>query len=230
LDRLPLIVRTFVLIPGAGGVAWYWSRVAVLLEAEGHEAIAVDLPGDDEAAGLAEYTQITLDAVGDRSGAVVVGQSLGAFTAAMVASRLDTRAIIFVNGMIPEPGETPGEWWETSGYSGVREAAAIERGYSTEFDVQTYFLHDVDPEIAQDGAPLQREEADAVFGSRCEFAALPDVPIHVVAGEDDRFFPVGFQQRLARERLGVEADVLPGGHLTALAQPKRLARYLLDRS
>ena len=32
---------------------------------------------------------------------------------------------------------------------------------------------------------------------------------------------------LARDRLGVEADVLPGGHLIALAQPARLADYLL---
>jgi pimeloyl-ACP methyl ester carboxylesterase len=52
--------------------------------------------------------------------------------------------------------------------------------------------------------------------------------MRVVAGADDRFFPVGFQQALARHRLGVEADVLPGGHLIALSQPGALARYLLD--
>jgi pimeloyl-ACP methyl ester carboxylesterase len=49
----------------------------------------------------------------------------------------------------------------------------------------------------------------------------------VVAGADDRFFPVEFQRRMARDHLGVEADVLPGGHLIALAQPASLARYLL---
>jgi hypothetical protein len=32
---------------------------------------------------------------------------------------------------------------------------------------------------------------------------------------------------LARERLGVEADILPGGHLIALSQPARLTEYLL---
>jgi hypothetical protein len=41
-------MRSFVLIPGAGGVAWYWHRVIPLLEQAGHEAVAVDLPGDDE--------------------------------------------------------------------------------------------------------------------------------------------------------------------------------------
>jgi pimeloyl-ACP methyl ester carboxylesterase len=48
-----------------------------------------------------------------------------------------------------------------------------------------------------------------------------------VAGAGDRLFPLGFQQRLARDRVGVEADVLPGGHLIALAQPEAVARYLL---
>ena len=51
-------MATYVLIPGAGGVAWYWHRVVPLLQKAGHEAIAVDLPGDDESAGLAEYTDI----------------------------------------------------------------------------------------------------------------------------------------------------------------------------
>jgi pimeloyl-ACP methyl ester carboxylesterase len=66
-----------------------------------------------------------------------------------------------------------------------------------------------------------------VFESICDFEAWPSVPIRVVAGADDRFFPLGFQQTLARERLGLEADVLPGGHLIALSQPTELADYLL---
>jgi hypothetical protein len=62
----------------------------------------------------------------------------------------------------------------------------------------------------------------------CDFGAWPAVSIRAVAGADDRFFPVGFQQALARNRLGIEADVMPGGHLIALAQPASLAGYLLS--
>jgi hypothetical protein len=43
---------SFVLIPGAGGMAWYWSRVVPLLAHAGHEAVAVDLPAEDRSAGL----------------------------------------------------------------------------------------------------------------------------------------------------------------------------------
>jgi hypothetical protein len=38
------------------------------------------------------------------------------------------------------------------------------------------------------------------------------------------------QRRVSRDRLGVEADVLPGGHLLPLAQPRLVADYLLQTS
>ena len=63
--------------------------------------------------------------------------------------------------------------------------------------------------------------------SVCDFDGWPPVAIRAVAGADDRFFPVAFQRALARDRLGIEADVLPGGHLIALAHPAELANYLL---
>ena len=219
-------MSTFVLIPGAGGVAWYWHRVVPLLEDAGHDAVAVDLPGDDESAGLREYTRLVLDAIGDRDDAVLVAQSLGAFTAPLVAARTELTRLVLVNAMIPAPGETPGEWWGRTGSEPARVAAAERGGYSREFDLETYFLHDVPPEVAAAGEPHQRQEADAVFGSVCDFEAWPTVPIQAVAGESDRFFPVDFQRQLAHDRLGIEADVLPGGHLMALSQPAALADYL----
>ena len=82
-------------------------------------------------------------------------------------------------------------------------------------------------DVAASGQPYQRPEADAAFASVCDFGDWPPVTIRAVAGADDRFFPVAFQQALARDRLGIEPDVLPGGHLIALAHPAELASYLL---
>lgn len=220
-------MSTYVLIPGAGGAAWYWHRVVPLLKDAGHQAIAVDLPGDDELAGLPEYTRRVVTAIGERDDVVLVAQSLGGFTAPLVAAAVPVRGLVLVNAMIPAPGETPGEWWASTGSLQARTVAAARGGYGTEFDAAAYFLHDVPPEVAASGLPYQRPEADAVFGSVCDFDAWPAVPIRVVAGAEDRFFPVEFQGTLARNRLGVEADVLPGGHLIALAQPSGLAKYLL---
>jgi pimeloyl-ACP methyl ester carboxylesterase len=57
-------------------------------------------------------------------------------------------------------------------------------------------------------------------------AAWPKVPTRVLAARDDRFFPLEFQRRVARERLGVTPDEMPGGHLVALSQPTELTDRL----
>src|SRR5438270_1719629 len=121
-------MATFVLIPGAGGVAWYWHRVAPLLRHAGHEAIAVDLPGDDDRAGLSTYADRVVDATGTQNdNVIVVAQSLGGFTAPLVCQRIRVRELVFVNAMIPLPGETAGDWWDDTGSEAARVAAA-ERG------------------------------------------------------------------------------------------------------
>ncbi|HLI12838.1 MAG TPA: hypothetical protein VKY65_14695 [Alphaproteobacteria bacterium] len=139
----------FTLVPGAGGMAWYWHRVTPLLRESGHQAIA------------------------------------------------------------------------------AREQAALSRGYAVAFDPETYFLHDVPTDVRRTGPEAPRREAEIVFGEPCRFEHWPAIPIHVLAGRDDRFFPVEFQQRVARERLGKDVEEIAGGHLVALSNPEGLTRRLL---
>ena len=220
-------MATFVLVPGAGGMAWYWHRVVPLIRAAEHEAIAVDLPGDDRSSGLAVYADIVIRAIAQPSDVILVAQSLGGFTAPLVCARAPVRKVVFVNAMIPEPGETAGAWWGATGAVEAREQAARRRGYAPEFDVGTYFLHDVPQDVLRAGPKQPREEADAVFGEPCRFERWPEVPIHVLGARDDRFFPIEFQRRVARERLGKEVEEIPGGHLVALSNPKGLTERLL---
>ena len=220
-------MASFVLIPGAGGMAWYWHRAVPLIRAAGHEAIPVDLPGDDARAGLTAYADIIVGAIGQRSEVVLVAQSIAGFTAPLVCARAPVRMLVFVNAMIPKPGETAGAWWDATGAVDAREEAAKRHGYSTEFDMATYFLHDVPPDVLRSGPDKPREEAEIVFREPCRFDHWPDAPIHALAGSGDRFFPVEFQRRVARERLGKEVEELPGGHLVALSNPGRLTECLL---
>jgi pimeloyl-ACP methyl ester carboxylesterase len=218
----------FVLVPGAGGAAWYWHRVEPELRARGHHTVAVDLPGADERMGLPEYTDQVVAVIDGQDDVVVVAQSMGAFTAAMACARVPVDLLVLVNAMIPLPGETPGQWWDNTGWQEARLAAAEAGGYGAEFDLATYFLHDVPPEVAATGADHERPEADVAFGQPCDIVALPAVTTHVIAATGDRFFPVTFQRRLAKERLGVRADEIPGGHLVALSRPVQLSNLLLE--
>jgi len=196
----------FVLVPGAGGMAWYWHRVVPLLGSAGHQAIVVDLPGDDRDAGLAAYADIVIRAIAERSDAILVAQSLAGFAAPLVCARAPVRMLVFVNAMIPKPGETADEWWNATRATEAREKAAARHGYAKEFDMTTYFLHDVPHSLLRTAPEHLREEADTIFGEPCRFKHWPDIPIHVPAGRDDRFFPIEFQRRVARERLGKEVQ------------------------
>ena len=57
-------------------------------------------------------------------------------------------------------------------------------------------------------------------------AVWPDVPTRVLAGRHDRMFPLDLQQRIARERLGIEADQIDGGHMVAMSNTAGLAERL----
>src|SRR5215203_7532467 len=108
-------MSTFVLLPGAGGDAWYWHLVAPLLRDAGHDAVAVDLPAADDEAGLADYADAIVAATGDRPRVILVAQSMAAFSAPMACGRADVAELMLVAPMIPAPCESPGDWWEASG-------------------------------------------------------------------------------------------------------------------
>jgi hypothetical protein len=57
---------TNLLLPGAGGDSWYWHLVAPRLRDLGHEVLTPDLPAGDDAAGLEEYADVAVEAIGDR--------------------------------------------------------------------------------------------------------------------------------------------------------------------
>ena len=215
----------YVLIPGAGGRAWYWHLVGPLLTAQGHRAIAVELPADDDACGLSAYADEVLKAAGSAREVVIVAASLGAFTAPLVVGPLQPRAVVLINPMIPQPGESPGEWWNNTGVIPARNARAARLGYAAAFDPRTYLFHDVSPEVLATVTP-KGEQSQRPFRDACEFAGWPTLPT-VISGRDDRFFPIEFQFELAHTRLGVDPIVVPGGHLVALSNPDALAGAIL---
>jgi pimeloyl-ACP methyl ester carboxylesterase len=225
---------TFALIPGAGGSAWFWHRVTPLLAATGATAIPIELPAGDDAADLRRYADITVESVTGISGAsgplVLVGQSLGAFTAPIVATRVPTALIVLVNPMVPTAGESGGQWWENTGQRAARIAHFARIGLPREdFDPIEDFFHDV-PAAVRDEALRQPEpqQSDTPFDKPWPLDHWPDVPTRVIAGSDDRLFPLEFQRRVVRDRLGLEVDVMPGGHLTALSRPQELVDLLVD--
>jgi pimeloyl-ACP methyl ester carboxylesterase len=208
-------MATYVLIHGAGSDSWYWHLVAPRLRALGHDVVAVDLPCDDDAAGLPEYTDTVVEAIGDRRDLILVAQSLGGFTAPLVCERRPVALLVLVAAMTPRPGESAGEWWANTGHE-----------FPDPFDPAVVFTHDVPDELAAASLQHLREQSGTPFDKPWPLDAWPDVPTRFLLCRDDRFFPAEFQRRVVRDRLGIVPDEMDGGHLPALARPEELVERL----
>jgi len=221
-------MSTFVLIHGAGDVGWYWHLVEAELRARGHDVVAPDLPDDDESAELGDYADAVIEAVGGRKDLIVVGQSFGGFTAPLVADRLPVDVLVFVAGMVPSPGEPPGDWWANTGYgAAVREQAARDGGLTGNEDPFVAYYHDVPRKLAEEAMSKERAHpSEASMASPWPLDAWPDVPTKFVLCTEDRFFPADFLRRVVAERLDIVPDEIAAGHCVALSRPKELAEML----
>src|SRR5689334_10494576 len=105
----------FLLVHGAFHGAWCWDPVIRELEAAGHSATAIDLPGaGDDATAIGE---VTLDSYADRVCAalaaeeapvVVVAHSMGGMAVTQAAARCPERiaALIYVCAFLPADGQS----------------------------------------------------------------------------------------------------------------------------
>ncbi|WP_283138868.1 alpha/beta hydrolase [Rhizohabitans arisaemae] len=211
-------MATFVLIHGAGDVGWYWHLVEAELHARGHDTVSPDLPCDDDSAGLPEYTDTVTKAIVDRTDLIVVGHSLGGFTAPLVCDRVAVRLLVLVAPMIPAPGEAPADYSAHTGYD-----QEVQDGYDDDIAL---FYQDVPPDLAAEALKRAPAQSGARMREPSPLKAWPDVPTRVLICRDDRMFPVGFLRRVARERLGITPDEIDGGHAPALSRPHELVDRL----
>ena len=64
----------------------------------------MDLPCSDATAGIEEYVDVVLDALGDAQNVVLVGHSLGGLTATVVADRRHVDELVVLAALLPKPG------------------------------------------------------------------------------------------------------------------------------
>ena len=217
-------MATFVLIHGGGDVGWYWHLVERELRQRGHDTFAPDLPCDDDSAGLAEYADTVVKAIGARRGLIVAAQSFGGFTAPLVAARVPVDMLVLVAGMIPAPGETPGDWPVNTGFDEVMPQQA--RRYAG----ADLIYHDVPPALAEQARRYARDQSDTPGQAPWPLEAWPSVPTRFVLCTEDRFFPPEFMHRVVADRLGVVPDEIAAGHAVALSRPRELANLLASYS
>jgi pimeloyl-ACP methyl ester carboxylesterase len=205
-------MATLALIHGGGGSSWDWHLVVPELRDRGHQAVAVDLPSEDESAGWWQFADAVADAVGLRRHVIVVGHSLAGFTAPLVCARIPADLLVLVAAMIPSPGELLEDWWANAGYE--------------ESGLEDVFYHDVPPELAVEAKRRERHESAKALREPWPLDAWPETPTRYLLCRDDRMFTAAWARRHARQRLGIDADEMDGGHYIALSRPRELAERL----
>lgn len=161
---------------------------------------------------MKEYADTVVQQVGDRKDVTLVAHSQGGHIAPLVCDRLPVRLIVFLAAMIPRPGEAVKDWWKNTGFTGPGEGEV--------------FFHDLPPEVAAEGHRQRIEMVGAGVREPWPLDRLPDVPMRVLIGAEDRLFPPDFLRRMTMERLGLVAEEIPGAHFPMLGHPGVLADLL----
>jgi Alpha/beta hydrolase family len=215
-------VTTFALIHGGGDVGWYWHLVERELRRLGHDTLAPDLPCDDDSAGLTDYADTVVKAIGGRRDLVVAAQSFGGFTAPLVAARVPADLLVLVAGMIPAPGEPPEDWLASTGFDEVMARQQLR------YPDGDLIYQDVPPALAEQARRNGRDQSATPGRAPWPLDAWPAVTTRFVLCTQDRFFPPDFMRRVVADRLGVVPDEIAAGHAVALSRPKELASLLVS--
>jgi pimeloyl-ACP methyl ester carboxylesterase len=221
------------LVHGSYHGAWCWDHLGPELERLGHHVTAIDLPISDPASGASEYADVIVDALDGLAEPVLVGHSMAGLIIPLVAARRPIRRLVFLAAFLPSPGQsandqralelidgrvapTTAEWTDLG-----NDVWMIGPNTATEI-----FFHDAPAAIADWATARLRPQAYRVVREVTPLESWPDVERQSIVCRDDRAINPDWVRTAARERLGVEAIEIDGGHSPFLTRPSEFAELL----
>jgi pimeloyl-ACP methyl ester carboxylesterase len=235
----------FVLVHGAFGGAWSWEPVVRLLEAAGHTAEALDLPGGGEDQTPAE--QITLEACVARvrdvlesrqESAVLVGFSMGGVVVTQAASDRPERvaSLIFVAAFMPSNGQSLLELTDLPEGAGnmIKENLVVagDPPLATLPDeaVAAGIYNRCTPEQAARAMNRRRPQAVAPFAAPVDLddEALAAIPRSYVLTRYDRSLVPPLQRRMIEEHPCERVIEIDADHAPFFSATDELAAALVE--
>jgi pimeloyl-ACP methyl ester carboxylesterase len=156
-------MKNYLLIHGAWGAAWEFNKVKTLLSNEGHNVIALDLPGHGENKAdiadvtLTSYVQAVVNAINELDEKVIlVGHSLAGAIISQVGEIIPEKIdrLIYVAAMLLKDGDSPlGVMQDdTEGQLLPNTEFSVDGSYATlsEETVRSILLNDVSDEAYLD--------------------------------------------------------------------------------
>lgn len=223
----------FCLVNGSTQNPLCWKLLVPELENHGHRLITPSLPVDEPDASGTRYAEVIAKALeGEGDDVILVGHSASGMFIPLVPSLRPIRHLVYLAALIPKPGASirdqlaanpdmlNPEWVATC-------KAGNDPSASDEVAIE-FLFHDCGPEAASLGlATRMRMYAAGAMSETFPLEALADVPSSYIVCSDDRTITPDWSRSTARERLGVDAIELPGGHCPYLSRPSQLADVLI---
>jgi pimeloyl-ACP methyl ester carboxylesterase len=191
------------------------------------------MPISDPGLGASEYAAAVVAAIGRASEPVVVGHSMAGLVIPLVAAMQPVHRLVFLAAFMAQPGRSANQQREGEPIDGRVPLATAEWtdlgrdvwaiGSATAGEL---FYHDVPADLAAWATSRLRPQSYAVFSEPCPLASWPVVPADAIVCRDDRAINPEWVRSAARQRLGVEAREIEGGHSPFLTRPVELARIL----
>lgn len=223
----------FCLVNGSTQNPQCWKLLVPELEKYGHQTVTPSLPVDEPGASATRYAEVIAQALTETSDDVVlVGHSASGMFIPLVPGLRPIRQLIYLAALIPKPGASiRDQLMADPDMLNPEWLAAFRAGNDpfTNDEVAIKFLfHDCQPDAINLGLTTRMKMyAERAMTEVFPLAALPEVPSSYIVCSDDRTISPDWSRRTARERLGVEAVEIPGGHCPYLSRPLQLAEVLI---
>jgi len=222
-----------VLVHGGYHGAWCWDFLSPELVRLGHRVTAIDLPISDPALGAAEYARTVADAIEPGSVPMVVGHSMAGLVIPLVPALRPVARLVYLTAFLPRPGQSVNDQRAVEAIDG---RVALRTSEFTDLGDDVWmigpntatelFYHDASAASARWATQRLRPQAYRAMHEITPLAEWPDVPCSSILCREDRALNPDWARAAAKERLGVTAIELPGGHSPFLSRPRDLATAL----
>lgn len=220
----------YLLIHGTTQSPDGWRRLVEVLWSRGHRAVTLDLPVDQPAFGVPEYTALAAAQVdGELADPVVVAHSASGMLLPAIADALGARHLVWLAAVVPDwiGGRSFLQQVETD----EREIfhpdwAALTTPPTVDPVLATHFLfHDCDlARLRWALTTLRLFYPQAVYWEPP--AGRPTVPSTYVLPTADRTLTPEWMRTVARRRLGTEPVEIDAGHCPHVSRPVEVADLL----
>jgi pimeloyl-ACP methyl ester carboxylesterase len=140
------------------------------------------------------------------------------------------KALVYINGFAPEPGETISKLSGRYAPPPLSKALVADTAGFLYIDREKFhevFAKDVSPAEAQVLAVTQKPAAKTVFDQSVDSAAWQTIPSWYLVGQEDRAINPELQRFMAH-RIGAKTTEIKASHVPYISHPREVANLIIE--